>query len=322
MARSPCSGSGCGCRLPNLLVRHSRSPSLPPFLPQIYGDGAAQLLTAGRGVLHEEMWDFSNGRDVELFQIWINLPGRLKGTEPSLQLVGETDSPDAAGPIPEVTLLSSALSERSSPPLPPASPLLPAPSSTRKVVVRILVGEAHGVRARMETLTPQTVLHVSMDAGSSWAFPVAASHTLHVYVRKGPVDILVGAGEGRGENKEGASREKRSPRFVRVETHETAFTHKGGELLQVHCPPVGAGGGRGGEGDFLVLAGEPLGEPVAASGPWVFNDAADAQRAYARYQAGVFGLPWGPALDDEAWKAMCDGRGRRSGGGEGEGGEA
>jgi redox-sensitive bicupin YhaK (pirin superfamily) len=43
-------------------------------IKQVYGDGAVQYLRAGKGVLHEEMWelpDFSLGTDLELFQIWV-----------------------------------------------------------------------------------------------------------------------------------------------------------------------------------------------------------------------------------------------------------
>lgn len=46
-------------------------------IKQVYGDGAVQYLRAGKGVLHEEMWelpDFSLGTDLELFQIWVRLP--------------------------------------------------------------------------------------------------------------------------------------------------------------------------------------------------------------------------------------------------------
>ena len=169
------------------------------------------------------------------------------------------------------------------------------------------MGEAHGLKGKLESLTPLTVLHVSMDAGSSWALPLPAHHTCHIYARKGPLDVLVDAG-GREGGREGGK-----PSFVRVETHETAFLKTGGELLQVHSPLDGKGGGS----DLLVLAGEPLREPVAASGPWVFNEESEANRAYARYQTGAFGLPWEHTLDDVAWRVVC-GVGRRGGGGGGE----
>ena len=34
-----------------------------------YGDGACQWMTAGRGMLHEEMWDTQRGTENELYQL-------------------------------------------------------------------------------------------------------------------------------------------------------------------------------------------------------------------------------------------------------------
>lgn len=58
---------------------------------QVYGDGAVQYLRAGSGVLHEEMWelpDLSLQTDLELFQIWVNLPESKKSLPPKIQLAG------------------------------------------------------------------------------------------------------------------------------------------------------------------------------------------------------------------------------------------
>ena len=46
---------------------------------QCYSDGDVQWLTAGRGVLHEEMWwwrdqDSLQRGECELYQLWLNLP--------------------------------------------------------------------------------------------------------------------------------------------------------------------------------------------------------------------------------------------------------
>jgi redox-sensitive bicupin YhaK (pirin superfamily) len=56
-------------------------------------------------VLHEEMWALPpEGSHIELFQIWINLPDRLKREQPSLQIVGSTSDSEALSPsIPEVS---------------------------------------------------------------------------------------------------------------------------------------------------------------------------------------------------------------------------
>ena len=50
-----------------------------------FGDGDVQWLTAGRGIVHAEMFpllDMAAPNPLELFQIWLNLPARSKMVEP------------------------------------------------------------------------------------------------------------------------------------------------------------------------------------------------------------------------------------------------
>src|SRR5207249_3173080 len=55
-----------------------------------YGEGDVQWLTAGRGILHSEMFPLLNrDRDnpLELFQIWLNLPRADKLVEPHFTML-------------------------------------------------------------------------------------------------------------------------------------------------------------------------------------------------------------------------------------------
>jgi len=51
----------------------------------IYG-GDVQWMTAGSGIMHEEMPESVDGR-MEGFQLWVNLPAKLKMTQPKFQEV-------------------------------------------------------------------------------------------------------------------------------------------------------------------------------------------------------------------------------------------
>jgi len=51
---------------------------------QDYKDGAVQWLTAGKGILHEEMW---LGDQCELFQLWLNLPAAAKDATPETTVI-------------------------------------------------------------------------------------------------------------------------------------------------------------------------------------------------------------------------------------------
>jgi len=56
-----------------------------------YRGGTAQWMRCGSGVLHEEFWETKQDRrtDIELFQIWINLPKTQKMDKPAILYVGK-----------------------------------------------------------------------------------------------------------------------------------------------------------------------------------------------------------------------------------------
>ena len=54
-----------------------------------YGAGDAQWMTAGRGIVHAEMFPLrerNRENPLELFQIWLNLPARSKLVEPHFRM--------------------------------------------------------------------------------------------------------------------------------------------------------------------------------------------------------------------------------------------
>ena len=54
--------------------------------------GSVQWMTAGRGIIHSEMPEMQNGL-LWGYQLWINLPARLKMTEPAYQDIDPDDIP-------------------------------------------------------------------------------------------------------------------------------------------------------------------------------------------------------------------------------------
>ena len=125
--------------------------------------GDVQWMTAGRGVVHSEMPSaniMEQGGRVHGFQIWVNLPSRLKMTEPRYQEV-------AASNIPETS------------------------SEDGLARVRVIAGEALGVAACIDTHTPIVYQHWILQPGANIEQPLAEDHNALLYVFSGE---LISAG--------------------------------------------------------------------------------------------------------------------------------
>ncbi len=94
-----------------------------------FGQGDVQWMTAGRGIVHAEMFpllDRDGPNPVELFQIWLNLPPADKLVEPHFTMLWDHTIPrhratDAEGRATEVTVVAGKLGDHSGPPPPPKS---------------------------------------------------------------------------------------------------------------------------------------------------------------------------------------------------------
>jgi len=94
-----------------------------------FGHGDVQWMTAGRGVVHSEMFPLVNQdapNPTELFQIWLNLPSAGKLVEPHFAMFWSEDIPrrtfvDADGKRTELVVVAGALEDLTPQSPPPAS---------------------------------------------------------------------------------------------------------------------------------------------------------------------------------------------------------
>jgi redox-sensitive bicupin YhaK (pirin superfamily) len=94
-----------------------------------YGHGDVQWLTAGRGIVHAEMFPLleqAAPNPLELFQIWLNLPAQNKFVDPHFSMFWRRAIPrrtlrDAAGKATELTVIAGRFGD--------AEPLAPPPDS-------------------------------------------------------------------------------------------------------------------------------------------------------------------------------------------------
>lgn len=131
-----------------------------------------------------------------------------------------------------------------------------------KATVRAIAGEALGVAAPTRTHTPILYLHVSLAPGGRLVQPVPAGWNVFAYVFEGRARV---------------GREER--------------TARSGELvaLEAEGGPVSVSADDGGGAEALLLAGEPLREPIVRYGPFVMNTEEEIHEAFADYRAGRMG---------------------------------
>jgi hypothetical protein len=117
------------------------------------GAGDVQWMTAGRGIMHEEMPQPVSGK-MAGFQLWVNLPAKLKMTRPRYQEY-------LAASIPEARL----------------------PDGVR---IRVVAGEADGVRGPVTEIAAEpTYLDIRLPGGVTYAHPAPRGHTAFAYLFEG-----------------------------------------------------------------------------------------------------------------------------------------
>ncbi len=117
-----------------------------------YGNGDVQWMTAGRGIVHAEMFpllDRSAPNPLELFQIWLNLPAADKMVEPYFTMFWDGDMPIVRADGTEVTVIAGSLGDVHAPTPPP---------------------DSYASRADADI----AILHIRLDAGAAWTLPPAA----------------------------------------------------------------------------------------------------------------------------------------------------
>ena len=135
-----------------------------------FGGGDVQWLTAGKGIVHCEMFPLVHAdrpNPTELFQIWLNLPARSKMAEPHFTMFWHEDIPrlahrDDAGRLTQVSCIAGALAGLQGLPPPP---------------------DSWGAQATADL----AILTLKLEPGARWTLPAAvhASTRRQLYFFKG-----------------------------------------------------------------------------------------------------------------------------------------
>ena len=138
------------------------------------------------------------------------------------------------------------------------TPIVPVGGEGNTSTVRVIAGAYADARGPARTFTPITLLDVKLTAGTALEVPVPSHHNAFVLVAGGRVSI-----DG----------DSLTPGSLAVFANE-------GEHLALRAEE---------DAHLIVLAGEPLREPIVHVGPFVMNTEREILQAIHDFEAGRFG---------------------------------
>jgi len=212
------------------------------------GAGGVQWMTAGRGILHQEMPQGDLRGRMHGFQLWAKLPSSHKMTPPRYQDIG-------AEAIPEIV----------------------DDDETR---VRVICGEFWGKRGPVEGVAADPrYLDIWVPPNRRKTLPVETERHAFAYVFEGsgsfrsasaPFGVLT-----EKENVDGTES------LVRERTgNRSLVLFDSGDEVVVQAGEDGV--------RFLLVSGKPIEEPVAWYGPIVMNTQAEIEEAVGQLRNGTF----------------------------------
>jgi redox-sensitive bicupin YhaK (pirin superfamily) len=223
-----------------------------------FGSGDVQWLTAGRGVVHSEMFPLlkqDQDNPLELFQIWLNLPARSKMSEPYFKMLWAENIPratllDSLGGLTEVAFIAGT---------PPVGSIDAA-----------MVGRFD------ETVAPPPDSWATQDSSLAiWTIKMAPDSrcTLPAAPAEGAQRVLYFF---KGATVDVADRH--------IDAHCAVTLRAGNAVCLVNGPETS---------EFLMLQGRPIAEPVVQHGPFVMNTPGEITAAMSEYRRTQFGgWPW------------------------------
>jgi redox-sensitive bicupin YhaK (pirin superfamily) len=211
--------------------------------------GDVQWMSSGSGILHQEMPKRTEGR-LAGYQLWVNLPRRLKMEDPSYR-----------------GLRASAI------------PIAHEPDGTR---VRTIAGTFRGVEGPVQGIpVDPTYLDITMPAAAELRLPVRRGYTAFAQVIDGSASFDPAASSATASA--GAPRDDAPGAKGTRPSHGTAgetIVYGDGDHVEIRAGPEGS--------RFLLVSGRPLQEPVAWYGPIVMNTREEILEAARELRNGTF----------------------------------
>jgi quercetin 2,3-dioxygenase len=212
------------------------------------GSGDVQWMTAGSGIIHQEMPKGDPQGRMHGFQLWANLPASLKMTAPRYQDVSARD--------------------------------IPAITDDDGTHVRVVCGEFWGRRGPVEGIAADpSYLDISVQPNARKTLPVEVSRHAFAYVFAGS-GTFRDASRPRPVLTDNTGTSTDDNAVYNDARDRSLIVFDRGDEVTVQAGPEGI--------RFLLVSGKPLEEPVAWYGPIVMNTKAELQQAIEDYRNGTF----------------------------------
>ncbi|MFL5742903.1 MAG: pirin family protein [Flavisolibacter sp.] len=206
-------------------IHHRDSTGSEGFLES----GDVQWMTAGRGIIHSEGPSdifAKEGGEMELVQLWVNLPGEFKMSAPKYQDIKKKNIP--------------IIQENG-------------------FDLKLVAGEYKGILGPASTFSPIMAMMVDFKKDAAVEIAVPDSYNAMVYVLNGSVT-------SNGKT---------------IQENNLAVFEKDGEAIELSAIT---------SGKLLLLAGEPINEPMVSYGPFVMNYPAEIRQAILDFETGQMGV--------------------------------
>jgi hypothetical protein len=212
------------------------------------GAGDIQWMTAGSGILHQEMPQGDDAGRMHGFQLWANLPAAEKMTNPRYQDVAGAD-------IPEVT-------------------------DDDGTTVRIICGDFWGQRGPVDGIAADPrYLDVYVPPGKRKTLPVEMDRHGFAYIFNGTGSFR-DASDPQSVATEVMEEGQPEATAVDVTGNRNLILFDSGDEITVQAGEEGI--------RFLLVSGKPIEEPIAWRGPIVMNSQNELQAAFRELQQGTF----------------------------------
>ena len=189
------------------------------------GPGSVQWMTAAGGIIHSEMPIMKEGK-LHGFQLWVNMPAKLKMSRPSYQNIGSKEIPEFKDKEKKIKIIAGKYKTK--------------------------IGPAKG-------FVDPIYIDIELEKEKNFNHSIPLSHNVFIYLIYGEIKI--------------------GSKIHDKLQNSTLISLTNGNSLKISSAK---------KSQFLIIAGKPIGEPIARGGPFVMNTKQEILKAVQDYHNGNF----------------------------------